>query len=119
MIANSEVVVKHAVTATTDDRGEEQGARWTAHRQSGWRRATREWAGAGRRSWSGSRRTCPCCTSGWTGCASTRAHGSRERSGRTAAPGRRCWTATRWWRSEEHTSELQSRRDLVCRLLLE
>src|SRR5690349_22988033 len=23
------------------------------------------------------------------------------------------------WRSEEHTSELQSRRDLVCRLLLE
>src|SRR5690349_22767880 len=25
-----------------------------------------------------------------------------------------------WWqRSEEHTSELQSRRDLVCRLLLE
>src|SRR6266849_11053405 len=34
-------------------------------------------------------------------------------------------TATRWWctwmprRSEEHTSELQSRVDLVCRLLLE
>src|SRR6266496_6780945 len=25
----------------------------------------------------------------------------------------------RWSRSEEHTSELQSRRDLVCRLLLE
>src|SRR5438874_10553733 len=25
----------------------------------------------------------------------------------------------RWIRSEEHTSELQSRRDLVCRLLLE
>src|SRR5690349_23957807 len=25
----------------------------------------------------------------------------------------------RWGRSEEHTSELQSRRDLVCRLLLE
>src|SRR5204862_7636800 len=25
----------------------------------------------------------------------------------------------RWERSEEHTSELQSRRDLVCRLLLE
>src|SRR5438874_13353795 len=24
-----------------------------------------------------------------------------------------------WMRSEEHTSELQSRRDLVCRLLLE
>src|SRR5215469_15389114 len=28
------------------------------------------------------------------------------------------WWATSW-RSEEHTSELQSRRDLVCRLLLE
>src|SRR5690349_22215146 len=26
---------------------------------------------------------------------------------------------SRWDRSEEHTSELQSRRDLVCRLLLE
>ena len=24
-----------------------------------------------------------------------------------------------WWRSEEHTSELQSRTNLVCRLLLE
>src|SRR2546428_7197406 len=29
----------------------------------------------------------------------------------------RCWRARR--RSEEHTSELQSRSDLVCRLLLE
>src|SRR6266576_2963441 len=28
-------------------------------------------------------------------------------------------TCTACWRSEEHTSELQSRRDLVCRLLLE
>src|SRR5690349_24717351 len=28
-------------------------------------------------------------------------------------------TAKFSWRSEEHTSELQSRRDLVCRLLLE
>src|SRR2546421_4955721 len=27
--------------------------------------------------------------------------------------------ARRWCRSEEHTSELQSRSDLVCRLLLE
>src|SRR3712207_8436338 len=26
---------------------------------------------------------------------------------------------SRWWRSEEHTSELQSRQYLVCRLLLE
>src|SRR6266403_6188281 len=30
--------------------------------------------------------------------------------------GTKCWRPTR---SEEHTSELQSRRDLVCRLLLE
>src|SRR6266496_4832996 len=28
-------------------------------------------------------------------------------------------TRRHWRRSEEHTSELQSRRDLVCRLLLE
>src|SRR2546422_3486338 len=28
-------------------------------------------------------------------------------------------TAPVWWRSEEHTSELQSRLHLVCRLLLE
>src|SRR5690349_23849239 len=30
-----------------------------------------------------------------------------------------CWARTANPRSEEHTSELQSRRDLVCRLLLE
>src|SRR6266496_5041516 len=30
-----------------------------------------------------------------------------------------CHTCFDWLRSEEHTSELQSRRDLVCRLLLE
>src|SRR5215469_18607497 len=29
------------------------------------------------------------------------------------------WQRRHWPRSEEHTSELQSRRDLVCRLLLE
>src|SRR5690606_39382364 len=29
------------------------------------------------------------------------------------------WTAAPRWRSEEHTSELQSRENLVCRLLLE
>src|SRR3712207_8191699 len=29
------------------------------------------------------------------------------------------WPTTRRWRSEEHTSELQSRQYLVCRLLLE
>src|SRR5690606_39949808 len=31
----------------------------------------------------------------------------------------RCWSATLSDRSEEHTSELQSRENLVCRLLLE
>src|SRR5699024_11943583 len=36
---------------------------------------------------------------------------------RTLSAWRRSWTATP--RSEEHTSELQSRFDLVCRLLLE
>src|SRR5437868_10641293 len=30
-----------------------------------------------------------------------------------------CWGTSRSGRSEEHTSELQSRFDLVCRLLLE
>src|SRR5690349_22073683 len=40
----------------------------------------------------------------------------------TVAPGRGCFVTaseTLPLRSEEHTSELQSRRDLVCRLLLE
>src|ERR1022692_5313148 len=38
----------------------------------------------------------------------------------TRTPGR-CWPTggTRTWRSEEHTSELQSPCNLVCRLLLE
>src|SRR5438874_8099838 len=38
---------------------------------------------------------------------------------RTAARFLRCSPLSRGGRSEEHTSELQSRRDLVCRLLLE
>src|SRR5204862_3360972 len=66
--------------------------------------------------------------------------GSSSRTVRAAAPRRRCWWRSRDCsrgagsrcsattcptvrrgrrRSEEHTSELQSRRDLVCRLLLE
>src|SRR5690625_5958041 len=47
-----------------------------------------------------------------------RGHRSSSRSGRaTAATGpRRLWTERR---SEEHTTELQSRGHLVCRLLLE
>src|SRR5207302_8983074 len=46
----------------------------------------------------------------------------RERS-RCAASAQRRPSARSWnqatWRSEEHTSELQSRENLVCRLLLE
>src|SRR5690606_41089222 len=41
---------------------------------------------------------------------------------RCDAPSSTRWTScrtTRVWRSEEHTSELQSRENLVCRLLLE
>src|SRR6267378_4815030 len=44
------------------------------------------------------------------------------RSRRSAAaprPARCRGSGSRWPRSEEHTSELQSRRELVCRLLLE
>src|ERR1041385_6901688 len=41
-------------------------------------------------------------------------------SGRTASAARSCSRSrSRRWRSEEHTSELQSRLHLVCRLLLE
>src|SRR5207249_6146722 len=48
-----------------------------------------------------------------------RALGLPARRGRARAPrrGHRCGVSRR--RSEEHTSELQSRFDLVCRLLLE
>src|SRR3974390_3918499 len=42
--------------------------------------------------------------------------GKRMRLARCFAPTRRCGRA---WRSEEHTSELQSPIHLVCRLLLE
>src|SRR6266536_5564678 len=38
--------------------------------------------------------------------------GTRSSAARRPAP-------SSWWRSEEHTSELQSRVELVCRLLLE
>src|SRR5207249_10275952 len=50
--------------------------------------------------------SCRCCSATACGC-STLASGP--------APGQ----ASGWTRSEEHTSELQSRFDLVCRLLLE
>src|SRR5690349_21873503 len=38
---------------------------------------------------------------------------------RVSVPGAETRSSRRAGRSEEHTSELQSRRDLVCRLLLE
>src|SRR5690606_41013079 len=41
------------------------------------------------------------------------------RSGRISPAGSRCARAAIPARSEEHTSELQSRENLVCRLLLE
>src|SRR5204863_8132577 len=46
--------------------------------------------------------------------------GLRESVARCPRPCRSCGPVSAWSRrSEEHTSELQSRRDLVCRLLLE
>src|SRR2546426_6648080 len=42
-----------------------------------------------------------------------------ERGGRGGDPGRRALAGLRFGRSEEHTSELQSPCNLVCRLLLE
>src|SRR5699024_12237789 len=44
---------------------------------------------------------------------------SAGRSASTRHPTPRRHSRTAGWRSEEHTSELQSRFDLVCRLLLE
>src|SRR3712207_7224402 len=54
------------------------------------------------------RRTGPCCAAG--AAARPRAANRSGRASRAAETGRR---------SEEHTSELQSRQYLVCRLLLE
>src|SRR5438034_10672193 len=52
---------------------------------------------------------------------SSRSSRSSRRSGSSASTrgARTCATSTSPWRSEEHTSELQSHSDLVCRLLLE
>src|SRR5438874_9696617 len=59
----------------------------------------------------------PCTTHGSIGTGPVRRSGS-ETGCRTRALAR-LWTRVRQPRSEEHTFELQSRRDLVCRLLLE
>src|SRR5690349_22540122 len=55
---------------------------------------------------------------------SARRSAARSADAAPSAVPSRAWTASSWSRdsaprSEEHTSELQSRRDLVCRLLLE
>src|SRR5690606_15029537 len=42
-----------------------------------------------------------------------------ENSGSVAGTAHRAWMDVKALRSEEHTSELQSRENLVCRLLLE
>src|SRR5690606_25992130 len=49
----------------------------------------------------------------------TPAAGDRDRHPGAAAVAPRLTTRKRFRRSEEHTSELQSRENLVCRLLLE
>src|SRR5206468_4788496 len=51
-----------------------------------------------------------------SGPSTSRAGATSWDSTRAAAAGE---AGSRWRRSEEHTSELQSRSDLVCRLLLE
>src|SRR2546422_4251433 len=60
-----------------------------------------------------SRSAVPSSAGGPQYCPSFSRNGTATRSGGTAAPSC-CWS-----RSEEHTSELQSRLHLVCRLLLE
>src|SRR3712207_7639815 len=51
--------------------------------------------------------------------AATRSPTTRTSRPQPAPPTSSCWPRTGGARSEEHTSELQSRQYLVCRLLLE
>src|SRR3712207_8734710 len=55
-------------------------------------------------------------TNGWTCWPPRRGYGPAPTSASARPPAPRAWTRRR---SEEHTSELQSRQYLVCRLLLE
>src|SRR2546430_16257713 len=64
-----------------------------------------------RRSWCRDLRLRPC------GCA--RGRDGADRGARRNTPRRRAPRRARGGRSEEHTSELQSQSNLVCRLLLE
>src|SRR5690606_39512897 len=59
-----------------------------------------------------SRRTSWRCSTGWSCC-------SADRPALPRRPNRCSWSVRAHARSEEHTSELQSRENLVCRLLLE
>src|SRR2546430_7400787 len=54
-----------------------------------------------------------------TGTTRSSAPATRGLTPRWRRCGRTCTTPGRSWRSEEHTSELQSQSNLVCRLLLE
>src|SRR5690606_41229609 len=69
--------------------------------------------------WSSTPRSCgPTCTSPPVPGPARRTWNRRSRSSSTSPPTPRPPTSTSP-RSEEHTSELQSRENLVCRLLLE
>src|SRR5690606_41890069 len=72
----------------------------------------------------------PICRSSWTTCSTPLGTTSGTTTGDSPSlASANWWTGSRpparWWstrssgRSEEHTSELQSREKLVCRLLLE
>src|SRR5256885_3270203 len=56
----------------------------------------------------------PCCSVDFRG---PQGRGMRMR--KSVRPGWLSHSISPWWRSEEHTSELQSPCNLVCRLLLE
>src|SRR3712207_9231630 len=65
-----------------------------------------------------------CCSSGWAGRRASRltARTTKGPASRSRSRAREAISSTEWssrTRSEEHTSELQSRQYLVCRLLLE
>src|SRR5436305_4095561 len=60
-----------------------------------------------------------CSVGGVWSVAGTCSAGGVCRAGGVCGAGGACWVSGCWVRSEEHTSELQSRPHLVCRLLLE
>src|SRR5690606_39455455 len=67
-------------------------------------RAFPSWCCGRRRCASAARTSCRCSSRAW----------ARASTSSPPTSSKRCWS-----RSEEHTSELQSRENLVCRLLLE